>query len=50
MENQQTSLENHKILVVDDDVRLRTFIAAFLEEQGYIVSSQNLILFKWIEP
>ncbi|HNL80051.1 MAG TPA: response regulator, partial [Agitococcus sp.] len=39
MENQQTSLENHKILVVDDDVRLRTLLQRFLEEQGYIVKA-----------
>ena len=31
----QTHLEIHKILVVDDDVRLRTLLQRFLEEQGY---------------
>lgn len=39
METQQTSQELHKILVVDDDVRLRTLLQRFLEEQGYSVKA-----------
>jgi two-component system, OmpR family, phosphate regulon response regulator OmpR len=35
----QTNLEIHKILVVDDDVRLRTLLQRFLEEQGYSVKA-----------
>ena len=35
----QTHLEIHKILVVDDDVRLRTLLQRFLEEQGYSVKA-----------
>ncbi|MBK6757027.1 MAG: two-component system response regulator OmpR [Moraxellaceae bacterium] len=37
METQQN--EAHKILVVDDDVRLRTLLQRFLEEQGYSVKT-----------
>jgi len=35
----QTHLEIHKILVVDDDVRLRTLLQRFLEEHGYSVKA-----------
>ena len=35
----QANLEIHKILVVDDDVRLRTLLQRFLEEQGYSVKA-----------
>ncbi|MDX1693351.1 MAG: two-component system response regulator OmpR [Ketobacteraceae bacterium] len=31
--------EQHKILVVDDDARLRTLLQRFLEEQGYLVKA-----------
>ena len=31
--------DGHKILVVDDDVRLRTLLQRFLEEQGYAVKA-----------
>ena len=37
METQQ--IDTHKILVVDDDVRLRTLLQRFLEEQGYSVKT-----------
>nr|HQV23510.1 response regulator [Agitococcus sp.] len=37
MENQ--AHESHKILVVDDDVRLRTLLQRFLEEQGFTVKA-----------
>ena len=43
----QTHLEIHKILVVDDDVRLRTLLQ-FLEEQGYSVKACPM-LYKWTE-
>ncbi len=39
METQQNNHELHKILVVDDDVRLRTLLQRFLEEQGYSVKA-----------
>ncbi|PTQ91411.1 two-component system response regulator OmpR [Agitococcus lubricus] len=39
MENQHQTQETHKILVVDDDVRLRTLLQRFLEEQGYTVKA-----------
>ena len=29
----------HKILVVDDDIRLRTLLQRFLEEQGFVVKA-----------
>ena len=29
--------EQHRILVVDDDVRLRNLLQRFLEDQGYAV-------------
>ena len=31
--------EQHKILVVDDDARLRTLLQRYLEEQGYMVKA-----------
>ena len=31
--------EQHKILVVDDDARLRTLLQRYLEEQGYLVKA-----------
>ena len=33
------SRDAHKILVVDDDIRLRTLLQRFLEEQGFAVKS-----------
>jgi len=33
------SRDAHKILVVDDDIRLRTLLQRFLEEQGFVVKS-----------
>lgn len=34
---EQAAAEQHKILVVDDDVRLRNLLQRFLEDQGYVV-------------
>ena len=34
---EQVAGEQHKILVVDDDVRLRNLLQRFLEDQGYVV-------------
>ncbi|WP_218574392.1 response regulator [Plesiomonas shigelloides] len=31
--------ENHKILVVDDDMRLRALLERYLTEQGFVVRS-----------
>ncbi len=40
--------ENYKILVVDDDMRLRALLERYLTEQGFPGFVASLTLNKWI--
>ena len=39
--------ENYKILVVDDDMRLRALLERYLTEQGFVFAASRT-LSKWI--